>query len=376
MAIDLKFSEEQEMIRDSARQFFAAEAPPAVVRRHQNSADEYPADVWRRMAELGWLGMPFAEDFGGIEAGYLDMYPLYLELGRSLAPVPHLETVVLAGGLVAALGDAGQKAEILTAIAEGRSIVTPAILEPGGGYGPQGVRLAARAAGGGHVLSGVKLLAAYAGAASRLVVAARTGGSGADGVSLFLVDPKGPGVGLERTPNTSGLPLYAVTFSDAPGELLGPLGGGWPALDEAMVKAGVLQAAMVAGAGERILDMTIDYAKTRHQFGEPIGKHQAVQYLVTDVAIHGHNTGLLALQAAWRIDAGRPFRREAAFAGAAASRAAAVMTHAAHEVHAGIAFMLDYDLQLYTRRAKHWEFNLGDYRHHLERAASSRQRNA
>jgi alkylation response protein AidB-like acyl-CoA dehydrogenase len=362
MAINLQFSEEQELIRRSARQVFDAKFTPAEVRKYQNNPEEYPAALWRQMAELGWLGMPYAEAHGGIEAGYLDMYPLYLELGRSLATVPHLECVVLAGGLVQALGSEAQQSQILPAIAEGRMILTPAFLEPDGTYGAEGIRLEARQGGGGHQLSGVKILVNFAGKADRLLVAARS----PTGISLFLVDPKGAGVTLERTPNSAGLPLYAITFKDASGELLGPEGGAWPALDAAILKAGVLQAAMTAGAGERILEMTVGYANTRVQFGTPIGKHQAVQYLASDVAIHRHNTDLLALHAAWKIDTGQPFRRDAAFAKAAASKAIAHMTWAAHEVHAGIAFMVDYDLQLYTLRGKHWEFNLGDYRHCLD----------
>jgi alkylation response protein AidB-like acyl-CoA dehydrogenase len=369
MAINLNFNEEQEMIRRSAREFFKDNVSPDVVRKYEDNPEELPRAVWRQMAELGWLGMPFSEAHGGIEAGYLDMLPLYLELGRSLAPVPHLESVVLAGCLIDALGTDAQKDAILPAIAEGRMIVTPAVMEPDGAYGAEAIRLQARQSGQAYALTGVKLLVAYAGAADRLVVAARTGGSGEEGVSLFLVDPKGAGVTLERTPNTSGLPLYAVTFKDAAGELLGRAGGGWPTLDEVTLKAAVLQAAMVAGAGERILEMSVEYANTRVQFGQPIGRHQAVQYLVTDVAIHGHNTGLLALHAAWLIDQGQPFQRFAGYAKAAASKAIAHMTWASHEVHAGIAFIIDYDLQLYTRRGKHWEFNLGDYRHSLEVAA-------
>jgi len=130
----------------------------------------------------------------------------------------------------------------------------------------------------------------------------------------------------------------------------------------------VLQAAMVVGAGERLLEMTADYAKTRVQFGTPIGRHQAVQYLTTDIMIDTQEVRLLALQAAWRIDTGQSFAREAALAKAAASKAIAHMTFASHEVHAGIGFMVDYDLQLYTQRGKHWEYNLGDRRHSLERA--------
>jgi alkylation response protein AidB-like acyl-CoA dehydrogenase len=363
MAINLQFSEEQELIRRSARKVFDAEFTPADVRKWQNNLAEYPAALWRQMAELGWLGMPYAEEHGGLEAGYLDMYPLYLELGRSLAVVPHLECVVLAGGLVQALGSEAQKAAILPAIAEGRMILTPAFMEPDGTYGAEGIRLAVN----NGRLTGTKILVNFAGTADRLLVAAR----GPSGISLFLVDPKGAGVTLERTPNSAGLPLHAVTFKDAAGELLGPEGGAWPELDAAILKAGVLQAAMVAGAGDRILEMTVDYANTRVQFGTPIGKHQAVQYLASDVAIHRHNTDLLALYAAWKIDQGQPFARDAAFAKAAASKAIAHMTWASHEVHAGIAFMLDYDLQLYTLRGKHWEFNLGDYRHCLDVALSA-----
>jgi len=166
-----------------------------------------------------------------------------------------------------------------------------------------------------------------------------------------------------------GYPLYAVTFDGAPGELLGPADEAWEALNDVMLQAAVLQSAMVVGAGERVLDISTGYAKERVQFGQPIGKHQAVQYLCTDIAIEGQLTRLLALQAAWKIDAGRPFQREASLAKAQASKAAAAMTFAAHEVHAGIGFMIDYDLQLYTLRGKHWEYNLGDQRHHLELVA-------
>jgi alkylation response protein AidB-like acyl-CoA dehydrogenase len=176
---------------------------------------------------------------------------------------------------------------------------------------------------------------------------------------------------MERTVNMAGYPLYAVTFADvalSAADALGPIDRAWPALNEEMMKAAVLQSAMVIGAGERVLDITVGYAKERVQFGVPIGKHQAIQYLTTDVAIQGHTARLLALQAAWRIDSGRSFLREASLAKAAASKAAAGMTHASHEVHAGIGFMIDYELQLYTMRCKHWEYNLGDARYHLERA--------
>jgi alkylation response protein AidB-like acyl-CoA dehydrogenase len=129
----------------------------------------------------------------------------------------------------------------------------------------------------------------------------------------------------------------------------------------------VLQAAMVIGAGERVQEMTANYAKDRVQFGAPIGRHQAVQYMVTDILIDVQRLRQFTLNAAWRIDVGLPFEREAARASAFACRAAAHIMRQAHEVHAGVAFMLEHDLQLYSRRAKHWEFALGDARYHEER---------
>jgi alkylation response protein AidB-like acyl-CoA dehydrogenase len=372
MSIDLNFNEQQTLIQDTAREVFARHCPPALVRRFQDHPEEFPRDLWGRMAELGWLGMTLPAEYGGLDCAFLDSYVLYLELGRSLAPVPHLETVTLAGGLVAALGDARRKAGILRRIVGGEAIFTCALMEPDGLYGPAGIALPARRDGDRFLLNGTKVLVPYARSAEALICAVRTGAAASfeEGVSLFLVDPHAAGVTIEPTPGMSGHPLSAVAFDDVAvtaADALGPIGGAWPVLHETLMKAAVLQSAMIIGAGERVLEISVGYAKDRVQFGEPIGKHQAVQYLVTDIAIHAHNTRLLALQAAWRIEAGLPFLREASLAKAAASKAAAAMTFAAHEVHAGIGFMLDYDLQLYTQRAKYWESNLGDQRYHLER---------
>jgi acyl-CoA dehydrogenase len=372
MAIDLNFNEQQQLIRRTAAEFFTANCGPAVARKYENSEDPFPRDLWGKMADLGWLGMSFPAEYDGLETTFLDMYALYIEMGRHLAPSPHLDTVALCGELVAALGTDAQKKRILPRIGAGDAILSFAFMEPDGLYDPDGVTLAAKANGGGHVLNGVKTLVSYAGSANWMVVAARTGGTDdVEGITLFLVDPKAEGVSLERTSNMGGYPLHTVAFADVavgPDEVLGPIGSAWTTLDAVMLKAGVLQSAMIQGAGEKVLEITVGYARDRVQFGEPIGKYQFVQRLVTDVAVEAANLRLLALHAAWKIDSAQPFAREASLAKAAASKAAAAMTFASHEVHAGIGFMNDYDLQLYTMRCKHWEYNLGDARHCLKRA--------
>ena len=374
MAIDLNLTEEQELIGSTANEFFEKHCPPALVREYESNSSDFPKALWEEMAGLGWLGMPFPERYGGLELDVLDMVPLYVELGRHLVPCPVLDTVALTGGLICALGGEDQKKALLPRIARGDATIASAIMEPEGGYGPGAIQLRARRNGSGFLLNGTKALVACARSATRLLCAARTSTGASDtGVSLFLVDPGVPGITVERTPNIAGYPLYAVGFENVsvPEEaVVGNVDSAWPALYETTMKAAVLQSAMAVGAGERLLAMTTDYAREREQFGRAIGKYQAVQYLCTDIAIHCHQTRLLTLQAAWRIDSGRSFLREAALAKASASRGAAAMTFAAHEVHAGIAFVTDYDLQLYTRRVKHWEYNLGDLRYHLDRACA------
>ncbi len=151
--------------------------------------------------------------------------------------------------------------------------------------------------------------------------------------------------------------------------IVGQAGDGWAPLASAMTKAAVLQTATIVGAARAVLEMTNQYAKDRHQFGTPIGSYQAVQYMVSDVLIDMHRVDLLAKQAAYRIDAGKAFGREAAIAIAFGKQAAAHLHRQAHEVHAGVGFMLDHDLSLYSRRSKFWENNLGDARYHQEQVA-------
>jgi alkylation response protein AidB-like acyl-CoA dehydrogenase len=230
---------------------------------------------------------------------------------------------------------------------------------------------------GGWVLEGTKLLVAFAGSADWLLCAARTGaGSGPDGVTLFLVDPQAPGVRVTSLRTIAGGPLSAVELEGVEVQgsaVVGEVGRGWEPLAAAMTQAAVLQTATIVGAGHAVLDMTNQYAKDREQFGNPIGRYQAVQYLVTDVLIDLHRADLLARQAAYRIDAGKPYAREAAIAIAFGKEAAAHLHRQAHEVHAGVAFIVDHDLQLYSRRSKYWENNLGDARYHREQLARELQ---
>jgi len=375
VAIDLSLNEEQVLVQASANEFFRDRCPTSVVRDILDGTLGYSPDMWREMAGLGWLGITYPEAYGGTGGRFLDLYPIYEEMGRFLVPSPHLDTVVVAGETVLRAGTEAQKEELLPSIAAGDRIVSLAIHEPDGSFGPGGIGCSATPRGSDHVVTGTKLLVGYAPSASSFLCVTRTGGgSGPDGVSLFLLDAHASGVSWTALPNIAGNALYAVTFDDvsAPAEsLVGELGNGWAPLSAAMTRGAVLQTATIVGAGRSVLEMTAEYAKDREQFGNPIGKYQAVQYMVTDVLIDLHRADLLARQAAFRIDAGKSYEREAAMAAAFGKQAAAHLHRQAHEVHAGVAFILEHDLTLFSRRSKFWENNLGDARYHRELLASA-----
>jgi 3-oxocholest-4-en-26-oyl-CoA dehydrogenase beta subunit len=375
MAIDLTLDDHQVMLQRSANELFRKRYPSDVVRAIEEGGLGYSPEGWRELAGLGWLGICFPERYGGGGGGFLDLYPIYEEMGRFLVPSPHLDTVAVAGEIILTSGTEEQRRALLPEIAQGTCIISPAILEGDGSFGFDSITCSAERRGGDFVIRGTKLLVPYARSADHFLGAVRTvDATGAEDISLLLVDAQADGITCEEIPNIAGHALYAVTFDEVvtpAAHLVGTEGRGWAPLSEATLKAAVLQTATIVGAARAVLDMTNQYAKDREQFGGPIGRYQAVQYLVTDILIDMHRADLLTKQAAFRIDAGKPFAREAALAVAFGKRAAAHLHRQAHEVHAGVAFILEHDLSLYSRRSKFWENHLGDARYYEERVADS-----
>ena len=372
MVFDLSLEPHQQELQRTAHGLFAERCPRTTIRDVEAGGSGHIPELWQEMAELGWLGLAMPSAYGGSDGGFLDLYVLYEEMGRFMVPGPHLDTVALAGELLLSVGTEEQKSRILADIAGGRCIVSLASFEASGVFDPSGIATTATSTGGGYVISGQKLLVGFAELANLFLVTARGGGSGADGVTLLLVEADAAGISVERLDNIAGVPLYAVGFDgvEVPASLVvGEAGAGWPALSAAATKAALLQTSAIVGAAREVLDMTNQYAKDREQFGTPIGRHQAVQYMVSDILIALHTLDVLGKQAAFRVGTGRSFDREAAMAIAHGKRAAAHLHRQAHEVHAGIGFMQEYDLQLFSRRSKFWENNLGDARA-LRRAAA------
>ena len=374
--MDFGFSQEQEMLRATARKFFENECPSSFVRERMQEPAGVTDDFWAKLAEQGWLGLIYPEEFGGAALGFVDLTVLMEEMGRVVMPGPFFATTVLGGLSILEAGSTAQKKAWLTRIAAGEAKTTLAWTEPSARWDAEGVTTTARAAGGGFVLSGTKLFVPDAHLADVLIVVARTseGPRAEDGVSLFLVPSGAPGLEVKLLPTMDETrKLCEVTLGDVrvPTEgLLGVLGGGWAPLARVVERATVALCAEMCGGAQRVLEMTTEYAKIRVAFGKPIGAYQGVKHRAADMLVDVENAKSLTYYAAWAVDENVP---EAALA---ASMAKAYVTDAYRKVagagiqlHGGIGFTWEHDLHLFFKRAKSSEFTFGDSTYHRERVA-------
>jgi len=371
--MDLNFTEEQEMLRDTVRGLCAEQCPVEVVRRLEDDPIGFPAPLWKQLGELGVVGLTVPEAYGGGGQSALEAMIVYEELGRALAPSPHFVSAVLSAGVIARAGSEAQKREWLPKIASGEAIVTPAWLEPRGGYGPAGVQVAASGGGGTVKLDGIKRHVLYAKAATRLLVLARSG-TGATDIDLFLVDPAAPGVMLTQQRTMASDTQYQVELRDVAigaTERVGAARGGWTVWNDVMHDGIVLLAAQAMGGAERALEITVDYAKTRHQFDKPLGAFQAIAHYLADAATVVDGGRTLVHEAAWALATGRSIAKLAPMAKLFACRTYRDVTAMALQVHGGIGFTIEYDIQLFFRRAKQLQLSFWDERYLEELVATA-----
>jgi alkylation response protein AidB-like acyl-CoA dehydrogenase len=353
-------SEEQQLLKNSAREFFQAECPSAEVRRLMETDTAFDAALWSKMAEQGWTGLPFSESYGGMGLGLVELAAACEEMGTALVPGPYLATVSLAGTLIAEGGSDTQKQRYLKTICDGSSRATLAMIEASGSPSPDAVNL--RTANG--TISGRKLFVPDADVASFFIVAL----AGA----LCIVDRNDPGVSLEAQPAMDATrKLYAVTFTNAKVEMLATGSAARTALDRALDVATVALCAEMTGGMQRILDLTVAYAKTRKQFGQPIGKFQAVQHMCADMLILTEGARSATYYAAFALQENLPDAPLAvSVAKAHTSEAYREAGNRAIQVHGGMGFTWENDVHLYYRRAKASEIAFGDATYHRERMAS------
>ena len=370
--MDYEFSKDQEMIRQAARDFLQQECPKDKVRHLREDEKAYDPAMWKGMIELGWMGVVLPEEYGGIGGEFLDLLVLMEEMGRNIMPSPFFATVALCAMPILQYGTAGQKSEILPAIASEGQIWTLAVNELDADYQAADVKLAASIAGDGYILNGKKLFVPYAKSAEKMIVVARTAAkeNPEDGVTAFLIDAKSPGITFEPMPVTARDARCEVTFTDvavSKASVLGEIGKGWDIVEYMMTYAPVLKAAEMAGGVEAILNITTKYAGERIQFGKPITSYQAVQHRLVDLLTQAEGLRYVVYEAAWKINSGEPSKLLSSMAKLKANHVYQRACIDSIYLHGAIGFTEELDVGLYHIRSKAFEFDVGGSDLHRDR---------
>jgi alkylation response protein AidB-like acyl-CoA dehydrogenase len=352
--LDLTFSPEQEMLRETVRGVVATTSPLRVVRELEDDPIGYSTELWKQLAHLDLIGLQLPEEYGGSGMTTLESVVVYEEFGRAIAPSPHFVSSILSGGALARSGTDEQKLAWLPGIVAGEAILTPAWLEPENSSGPMGVQLRAVPDRDGWTLSGTKRHVAFASSASRLIVLARTG-DGIEDIDLFLVDPSASGVTLTQQMTIASDAQYKVELAGVrvtEADRIGDAGTGWITWSAVMHEAIILAAAQAVGGAQYALEITVQYAKDRQQFDKPLGAFQALAHYLADAATNVDGAQVLVHEAAWARSEGRPVSKLAPMAKLYACQTFREVTAMAQQIFGGIGFTVEFDIQLYFRRAK------------------------
>ncbi|MGH8923819.1 MAG: acyl-CoA dehydrogenase family protein [Acidimicrobiia bacterium] len=363
--MNFAFSDEQEEFRRQVRKWLEQNAPSAVVRELMETESGFDRELWQETADLGWQGMAITEEHGGAGFGYLELVVLFEEMGRSLFPAPFLSTIGLAMPLISDLASDEQKKKMLRSIASGEKTVAVAFTEPSGHWDPGQVETSASANGKDWIIEGQKSFVIDGASADDLLVSARTD----EGVGVFAVAGDGARVerrGLETLDQTRR--LAEVSLSGAKGTLMGEPAGGVEALSRMLDKAVVLLAAEQVGGAQKCLEMSVDYAKTRHQFGRPIGSFQAIKHKCADMLVQVESAKSAAYYAGWAAaEDNDELPTVAPLAKSYCSEAYFFCASENIQIHGGIGFTWEHDAHLYFKRAKSSQLLFGDPAYHRAR---------
>jgi alkylation response protein AidB-like acyl-CoA dehydrogenase len=362
--MDLGLSEEQEMLRESARDFLRRECPKQLVRQLDESEEGYSIELWHKMAELGWMGLVFPEKYGGSGRSFLDLAILLEEMGYNIVPGPFFSTVVLGGLAILAAGSEEQKMEFLPKIARGEMILSLALTEPSASYDAASVKTEATARNDEYVIKGTKLFVLNANVADYILCVARTKETTdpEDGITVFFVDTKSPGLTctlLKTLARDKQCEVVLDNVAVSKRSIVGRRDEGWPIVKDILQKAVVAKCAEMVGGAQAALDMAVNYAKERVQFGRPIGSFQAIQHYCANMAMDVSGSRFVTYKAAWKVSEGLPAAFDAAIAKAWASEAYGRVALSAHQIFGAIGFTMDHDIHLYYRQAKAAEIVFG-----------------
>ncbi len=364
--MDFNFTDEQKMLRDSARGFCEKMSPMAFVLDMEEDEKGFTDELWNGIAELGWTALIIPEEYGGIGLGFLDMIVLLEEMGRVCVPGPFFSTAIVGTLAILNAGNEDQKNELLPRLAGGEIKLSLAHTEPGmTKYDPAYITVTAKASGENYVINGTKLFVSDAHVADYFICVARTSGASSDkgGISLFLVDAKSAGVSITPLKTLAGDKQFEVVFdkvSVSKDNVLGEINGGWPVLELVMRYASVGKCAEMVGGATKVLELALDYCHQRVQFGKPIGVFQAVQHHCANMAIALQGSKFITYKAGWLLDEGLPSTRITASAKAWVSEAYKKFVILGHQIFAGTGFMVEHEMPMYSRRARAAELAFGD----------------
>ena len=367
--MNLEIDETRRQLRTAARDFLKKEHPVSLAREIETTTGGYSKELWQSMGELGWLRMIFPYEYGGEEATILDLAVLYEEMGRALLTSPHLTSIILSGLTILDAGNEEQKVFLMPKIGTGELIVTLAFEEPGNKWNGTSFSTLALDKGEGFIITGTKLFVPYAHVADYVICVASTGHNKTtkQNNSLFLIDSKSPGLTCSRLNGFLAEPLCEVTFNNVHipyKNLIGELHTGWDCSSKSMQMATAMQCCEMVGGADRMLEITIDYSKQRKQFGQFIGSFHRIQDRILNMITELDKAGLATYEAILRLSEGLDSKLEVSTAKYLTNEAYTSICHEAHYVHAGIGFMTDYDLYLYTKKAKTLKNRLGNSTYH------------
>ena len=358
----LTLAEEQEMLKKTARDFLADKCSKKFVKQMEESETGYSRELWQEMAELGWMGLAFPGKYGGGDMSFLDLAVLLEEMGRACLPGPFFSTVVLAGLSILDIGSEEQKQEYLPKLIRGEKIFTLALTEPGyRNYDASSVTFEATRDDSNYIISGTKLFVPDAHIADYLLCVART--KPENEVTILLADAKNPRLEYTVLKTIAGDKLCEVVLDQMPvpkANILGRPHQGWSAVQKIIQRAAVGKCCEMVGNIQRVLEMTVDYAKERKQFDRPIGSFQVIQHYCADMATDVDSARFSTYQAAWMLSEGLPCTKEVAIGKAWIGEASQRVFALAHQIHGAIGVTIEHDLHYYTRRAKAAELAFGD----------------
>ena len=373
--MNFDFNDEQKMLKQGARDFFEKECPKTLVRQMAAEEKGNPSELWQKMAQLGWLGLIYPEQYGGSGGNIIDLVALEEEMGRACLPGAFFSTVLLGGVYILNAGSEEQKNDLLPKIANGKVILTVALTEPSGSYNPGTIETTAVSDKDDYFVNGTKLYIPDAHIADYIICIARTkkGTKTEEGLTAFLVDGKTPGISCTLLKTIAGDKLCEVIFNKvkvSKNRIVGQLDQAWGPLHQTLQQVTVARCAEMVGGAQKVLEMAADHTKQRIVFDRPLGSFPVIQHYIANMVMDIDGSRFLTYEAAWRLSEGMSCDKEVAMAKAWTSEAYRRVTASGHEIFGGIGFTVESDMHLYFRRAKAAEVTLGDANFHRKTLAT------